>query len=67
MYLSFSEGVLCSSLFWYASLYVLSSFAITLMRKRESWLLCFYCLLDVLSVLPHGAVGWSAVCDCGIS
>ena len=32
----------------------------------------FYCLIDVLYykcyvALPHGAVGWSAVCDCGIS
>ena len=28
-------GVLCWSLFWYALLYVLSSFAIILTRKRE--------------------------------
>ena len=39
---------------------------------RESWLLCsyvswmsFYCKCSV--TLPYGAVGWSAVCDCGIS
>ena len=25
--------------------------------------LCFYCSV----ALPHDAVGWSAVCDCGIS
>ena len=35
------------SLFWYALLCVLYSFAIILMRKREreSWLPCFNCLL----------------------
>ena len=35
-----------------------SCFTIILTRKRESWLLCYYFLLDV---------GWSAICDCGIS
>ena len=25
----------------------------------------FYCKFSV--TLPHGAVGWSALCDCGIS
>ena len=29
-------------------------------------LLSYRCLVTV-NVLPHGAVGWSAVCDCGIS
>ena len=28
------------------------------------WMSC-YCKYPV--ALPHGAVGWSAVCDCGIS
>ena len=51
--------------------YVLSSFAIILTRKRAG---CFafivfqmscYCKCSV--ALPHGAVGWSVVCDCGIS
>ena len=37
-----------------------------------SEMLCFFCLTDVLLLymfvaLPHGAVGWSAVSDCGIS
>ena len=44
-----------------------SSFAIILTRKRELvalLLLSFRCLV---SVNVHGAVGWSAVCDCGIS
>ena len=31
-------GVLCLSLFWYAILCVLSSFAVILKRKRERWL-----------------------------
>ena len=47
------------SLFCYAVLYVL----IVLQSSplgRESCLLYFVCL-------PHGAVGWSAVCYCGIS
>ena len=50
-----------------ALLCVLSSFAIILMGKRELFaLLCLssWCLLVAL---PHGAVGWSAVCDCDIS
>ena len=41
-------------------------------RGKESWLLCFYCLTDACYskctvALPHGAVGWSGLCDCGIS
>ena len=48
--------------------YVLSSFATILTRKRELvvlLLLSCYCKCPV--ALPHGAVDWSAVCDCGIS
>ena len=51
--------------------YVLSSFAIILTRKKELvallmvfWMSC-YCKSPV--ALPHCAVGWSAVCDYGIS
>ena len=43
-------GVLCWSLFWYALLYVLSSFAIILTRKIElvaSLLSSFGCLVTV--------------------
>ena len=43
-------GVLCWSLFWYALLYVLFSFAIILMRKRELvalLLLSFRCFVTV--------------------
>ena len=64
-------GVLCWSLLWYALRFVLSSFAI-LTRKRELvdllllsfWMSC-YCKCP--GALPHGAVGWSAACDCGIT
>ena len=65
-------GVLCLSLFCYALLCFLSSFAIILKRKREvvallllSYGCLVYCKCSV--TLPHGAMGWSAVCDCGIS
>ena len=54
-------GDLCWSLFWYALLYVLSSFAIILTRKKELVALSCYCKCPV--ALPHRAVGWSAVCD----
>ena len=64
-------GVLCLSLFWYASLCVLSSFAIILKRKRElvALLLLFYGRLDTVFVLwffRDGTVGESTVYDCGI-
>ena len=46
-----------------------STFAIISLEKRELIaLLC--CILDGMWLLlpfPHGAVGWSVVCDCGIS
>ena len=46
---------------------VISIFPIILMGK--SWLLYFVFLVscDCYVALPHGALGWSAVCDCGIS
>ena len=31
-------------------------------ERAGCFTLSFWCLVD----LPHGAVGWSAVCDCGI-
>ena len=51
-------------------LYVLSSFAIILMGKRE-----IFALLSLSSMVPRdcymallrGAMGLSAVCECGIS
>ena len=43
-------------------------------RGRESWLLCFYlivfwmfCYCKCLVAFLHGALGWSAVYDCGIA
>ena len=63
--------VLCLSLFRYAFLCVHSSFAIILERKRKLvalLLLSYRYIVTKCSVaLPHGAVGWFAVCDCGIS
>ena len=55
-----------SSLIWHLMPYLfLSSFAIILTGKRE--LVALLCLSSLcLVALPHGAVGWSAVCDCGI-
>ena len=57
--------------FCYALLSELSSFAIFLARKRAGyfafvapWCLVTDCLCPM--ALPHGAVGWSAVCACGI-
>ena len=59
------------SLFCCALLCVLSSFEIILRRKRKLialLLLSYSCLVTVNVVtLPQGVVGWSALCDCGIS
>ena len=65
-------GFCVCSMFCDALLCVLSSFAIILMGKREMVaLLCLssWCPLscDCYVAPPQGAVGWSAVCDCGIS
>ena len=63
-------GVLCKSLFWYTLLYVLSSFAIILTRKKELVAFVVFqmsCYCKCSMALPHGAMGLSAVCDCGIS
>ena len=59
--------VLCLSLFCYALLCVLSMLAIILKRKRELVALLLLSYGSLVTVLPNGAVGWSAVCDCGIS
>ena len=57
---------------WYVLLYVLSSFAIILTRKRERadcfalivfWMSYYNCYV----ALPHCAVCCFAVCDYGIS
>ena len=53
-------GFLCWSLFWYALLYVLSSFAIILTRKRALVAFLLFSFGCLVTVLPHGAMGWSA-------
>ena len=62
-------GFCVCSTFCITLLRVLSSFAIILMGKRE--LVALLCLssmsCDWYVALSHGAVGWSVVCDCGIS
>ena len=65
------EFCVCS-MFCCALLCGLSSFAIILMGKRagcftlfESVVFCDTCSYKSVD-LPHGAVGWSVVCNCGI-
>ena len=60
-------GVLCLSWFCYALLCFHFSFAIILKRKGKqvTWLLLYY--RCIVTILPHGALGWSALCDSGIS
>ena len=64
-------GVLCLSLFCRVLLCVLSSFAIILKRERAGFIafiaLRMSCYCKFSLTLPHDAVGWSEVCDCGIS
>ena len=55
------------SMFCCALLCVLSSFAIILMGKIWFALFVFLVSCDCYVALPHGAMGWSAVYDCGIS
>ena len=72
MYVPLFVGGLCLSLFCYALLCVHSSFAIILKMKRKLVDLqllsdIMYCYYECSVALPHGAVGWPAVCDCGFS
>ena len=53
------------SMFGCALLYVLSSFATILMVKKE--LVALFSLSSWCLALFGGAMGLSAVCDCGIS
>ena len=53
---------------YFVSFLVLQSY----WRGRESWLLCIYflrmsCNSKCFVAIPQGAVGWSALYDCGIS
>ena len=59
---------LCFVMHYFVAILVLQSSG----RGRGSWLLCFYflqmsCNYKYHVSLFHGAMGWSAVCDCGIS
>ena len=60
-------GLCVRSMFCYAVLCVLSSFAFILLEERKLVALVTsffcYCFLPLL----QGAVGWSVACDCGIS
>ena len=58
----------CFAIQYLVSILVLHSF-----RSREERADCFILIVFLLSCdckcsvsLPHGVVGWSAVCDCGI-
>ena len=65
-------GVLCSSFFGVHYIMSFLVFSIFLTRKREQvalLLLSFRCLDKFCKchvALPHDALGWSAVCNCGI-
>ena len=60
-------GFCVCSMFNCTLLCILSSFAIIMIGKRElvALLMAFFCYCSV-ALLPPGAMGWSAVCDCGI-
>ena len=68
-------GVLCLSLFWYALGYllcVLSIFCNHLEEEAKAGCFAFTalrirCYCKCFVALPHSAVNWYAVCDCGIS
>ena len=74
IYCIFLPPLFVSGFLWsltsYAVLSVISSYAINFLRKREavvplSLSFCSHVLVSVLR-LPHGAVCWSAVCECDI-
>ena len=65
-------GVLCLVLALLFSTLCPSSFATNLNGEKRAGFFTFTVFLmscdSQLSIaLPHGAVGWSVVCDCGIS
>ena len=64
MYIPLFVGIVCWSLFWHVLLYVLSSFAIILTRKRKLvalLLLSFGCLVSVNVLLLFLTVPWMGV------
>ena len=63
-------GVCIFSLFCCTLLYVPSSFAIILMGEKRAGCFAYFVFVvsrDCCVALPRGAMGLSAVCDCGIS
>ena len=65
-------GFSVCSMFCCTLLCILSSFAI--MHDGEERAVCFVLFVFLMScfcycsvALPHDTMGWSAVCDCGIS
>ena len=64
-----TQGVCNCSMFCCALLYVHSSFTIIWIGKRAGCFAYFVYLVsrDCCVALPRGAMGLSAVCDCGIS
>ena len=66
-------GVLCLIFVLSFSTFYSSGFAIILMGQRELVAGCFtltvflmFCDSQYSLALPYSAMGWSAVCDCGI-
>ena len=63
-------GLCVHSMFCCILVCVLSRFSIILMGERKMAVLLWFVFLvscKCYVALPHGAVGWSAVFDCGIS
>ena len=66
--MEFEQTETCLFVFFcYGLLRLHSSFAIILKSKRKLVTLLMYCFYECSMARPHGAVGRSAVCDCGIS
>ena len=67
MYFPLFVTVLCLSLFCYALHCVHSSLEEEKADCFAIIVLQMYCNYKCYVAFPHGALGWSAVCDCGIS
>ena len=69
MYFPLFVGVLCSYLF--VICITLCPFLFCNHLEEDEKVGCFalqmYCYCKCSVALPHSAVGWPAVCDCGIS
>ena len=71
MYFPLFVEVTCFCVFCHALFCVHSNFAIILKEEKAGCLaiidLQMYCNYGCSVALPHRALGWSAVCDCGVS